>query len=195
MLEQYESFIKGIIHIGANIGQEIPYYKKLNVPVLYFEPLEEIYNKLLENMIGAKNIKAEKLAVGSEDKELIIYESTKQGVSSSILKPEDHLRVFPERKFKETKCHQVKLDTYFLTNNYEYNTLVIDIQGYEYFALQGAVETLKNIDYLLLEVWYKPLYNDTPLKDEIDLFLKENFREVNHIPVNDYFGNALYERI
>lgn len=194
MLSAHE--IKGVIHIGANIGQEIPFYRKLDVPVLYFEPLDSIFDILIKNIGNSEKIKAEKLAVGSSDMEMTIFESSKEGVSSSLLKPDEHLKRFPNREFKEVKCNQVKLDTYFQTNEMIYNTLVMDIQGYEYYALEGAVDILKDIDIILLEVWYKPLYQNTVLKDKIDSFLKDRgFQEKEHIVVDDYFGNVLYTKI
>jgi hypothetical protein len=38
--------IKGVIHVGGHHGQEYDEYKKLNIPILFFEPLSSNYSVL-----------------------------------------------------------------------------------------------------------------------------------------------------
>ena len=50
---KYNLNIKGVIHIGAHVGQEMNTYKKINVPnVMFFEPIPSTFNKLKENVMG-----------------------------------------------------------------------------------------------------------------------------------------------
>ena len=48
----------------------------------------------------------------------------------------------------------------------------IDTQGFELEVLKGATENLAIVDYLIVEINRKPLYEDSPLERDIDKFLK-----------------------
>ena len=50
----------------------------------------------------------------------------------------------------------------------------IDVQGAELRALQGAKETLKACEFVLLELSVRPIYENTPLADEIIKFMSNN---------------------
>lgn len=55
--------ITGVMHIGANTGQERDLYKKYNLNVLWIEPIPKIYEKLEKNIKGYKNQKAIKALI------------------------------------------------------------------------------------------------------------------------------------
>ena len=61
----------------------------------------------------------------------------------------------------------------------------IDTQGFELEVLKGATENLAIVDYLIVEINRKPLYEDSPLERDIDKFLKCNFIRV----VTSYWGS------
>jgi hypothetical protein len=44
--------VKGIVHVGANVGQEIKLYEKYKLSVIWIEPIPEIYEKLKTNLAG-----------------------------------------------------------------------------------------------------------------------------------------------
>jgi len=52
--------------------------------------------------------------------------------------------------------------------------LKIDVQGYEQEVLLGAVNTLKNIDTILVELSFAELYEKQPLFEDIYALLKSN---------------------
>ena len=55
LVDKYKMNIKGIIHIGAHIGQEIPDYIDMGVQnIILFEPLEENF-KILSEKAQAMN--------------------------------------------------------------------------------------------------------------------------------------------
>ena len=88
--------IKGIIHVGGHHGQEYEAYKKLNVPVLFFEPLTSNFNILQSKISGDDNTLAFQCALGNENKLVTMnVEVANQGQSSSILKPKKHLEQYP----------------------------------------------------------------------------------------------------
>ena len=49
--ERYNLNIKGVLHIGAHIGQEYKTYERLGINnVMFFEPISSTFNKLKENL-------------------------------------------------------------------------------------------------------------------------------------------------
>ena len=73
--------------------------------------------------------------------------------------------------------------------------LCMDLQGSELKALQGAGDLLHSIDYIISEVQTKRLYHDTPLFSDIEDYLEQyGFVVKEMVPVNDWFGDALFVR-
>jgi len=50
--------IAGIIHVGANTGQERQLYASKGLPVLWVEPIPEVYRKLMANLRDFPNQRA-----------------------------------------------------------------------------------------------------------------------------------------
>ena len=42
--------LKGVIHVGANAGQERGIYKHYNLEVIWIEPIPEVYETLKKNL-------------------------------------------------------------------------------------------------------------------------------------------------
>lgn len=42
--------VKGIIHVGANTGQEMELYAKYKLPVVWIEPIPEVFETLQNNL-------------------------------------------------------------------------------------------------------------------------------------------------
>lgn len=186
---------RGIVQVGANVGQEYEDYKRFGVPMLFFEPLVAAFCILHEKVHRDENAKAELFAVGSFCGIVSINESDKGGVSSSILQPSKHLTEFPNRKFKSTRCHQITLDSYFDRNPMLYDTMVMDVQGYELHVLNGAVETLKSINLVVSEVWHEQLYVGSAMHRDIDEFMLAQGFECGPVyPAKRLFSNAVYFR-
>jgi FkbM family methyltransferase len=188
--------VTGVIHVGAHIGQEVPFYAKKDVPVLLFEPLEGPFKELLDTIKPYPQMIAENIALGDKTSTVTIFESSKNGVSSSILKPTNHLIEYPERSFTPKSILQTSLDEYFIDHEMIYNTLVIDVQGYELFVLNGGIETLKNIKYILLEVWRKVMYENSASVATVDAFMEKHGFVRKEIDLEKYhiFGDALYQK-
>ena len=41
--------VKGVIHVGANTGQEMELYAKYKLPVVWIEPIPEVFETLKQN--------------------------------------------------------------------------------------------------------------------------------------------------
>jgi len=187
--------IKGIVHIGAHYGEEIQEYVNNGIQnITLFEPLSnnfDILSERLENINA--DIQGYQTALGSEKGTAVMYLSSNESQSSSILKPKEHLDLHPDVIFNGTE--EVEVD---LLDNFDIrgsNFINIDVQGYELEVFKGGKETLKNIDYIYCEVNRGEMYEGNPMIEELDEYLGEyGFERVEtHWPADYYkWGDALY---
>ena len=171
LIDKYSLNIKGVIHVGGHIGQEIGNYKRRNIEnAHFFEPVKANYERL---RVGCEenNYKAYNVALGAyEHNSEIFIETTNGGQSCSLLEPVLHLVQYPHITFPTKEQIEVKtLDSY---NIKDCNFLNADVQGYELEVLKGGVETLKFIDYLYLEVNRDEVYKDCAKIEQLEEFLE-----------------------
>ena len=193
--KKYKMNIKGIIHIGAHFGQEIPDYIDCGIQdMVMFEPLEENFKVLAEKAKGLNaNIVGHQVALGPEPGKTKMYVSDHNRISSSILKPKVHLTHHPNVKFPETEEVEVNcLDNYDCFN---YNFINMDVQGYELEVLKGGKKTLEKVDYVYCEVNRDEVYENNAFVEELDEFLAEyNMERVMTSWEGQIWGDALYVR-
>lgn len=193
--KKYKMNIKGIIHIGAHFGQEIPDYIDCGIQdMVMFEPLEENFKVLAEKAKGLNaNIVGHQVALGPEPGKTKMYVSDHNRISSSILKPKVHLTHHPNVKFPETEEVEVNcLDNYDCFN---YNFINMDVQGYELEVLKGGKKTLDQVDYVYCEVNRDEVYENNAFVEELDEFLAEyNMERVMTSWEGQIWGDALYVR-
>jgi hypothetical protein len=103
-----------------------------------------------------------------------MFISDNDGQSSSVLSPNVHLTIHPEVHFFQQKIivPMMKLDDIYF-NREKFNTIVIDVQGFELEVFKGSIETLSNIEYIYTEVNKDFVYSENGLVDEIDEFLRK----------------------
>ena len=194
----YQINIKGIIHIGAYDGQEIEGYKALGATnFLWVEADPDTVKKLIATVKpdGVSCIVANFAASNKDGKEKFYIANN--GQSSSLLKPEVHISLHPEVQFAGEKEVVTKtIDGYFSETKLDvnkYNVLVIDVQGAELMALQGAVNTLKTIDFIVSEVDFCELYKGGSYIWDLDRFLfEQGFVRVDATSATRGWGDALY---
>ena len=193
--KKYKMNIKGIIHIGAHFGQEIPDYIDCGIQdMVMFEPLQENFKVLAEKAKDLNaNIVGHQVALGPEPGKTKMYVSDHNRISSSILKPKVHLTHHPNVKFPETEEVEVNcLDNYDCFN---YNFINMDVQGYELEVLKGGKKTLKQVDYVYCEVNRDEVYENNAFVEELDEFLAEyNMERVMTSWEGQIWGDALYVR-
>jgi len=190
---KYNMNITGIIHIGGHFGEEINEYVNAGIQdIVIFEPLESNFNILFENVNNLNaNILGHQVALGPEEKNVEMYVSSNEGLSSSVLKPKVHLTQYEDITFNQIEKVEMKtLDSYNYT---DYNFINMDVQGYELEVLRGAKETLKNIDYVYCEVNRDEVYEDNAYVEEIDQFLSTyGMTRVETNWEGGTWGDALY---
>lgn len=191
--EKYNLNIKGVLHIGAHVGQEYNTYERLGVEnVMFFEPIPSTFQRLKEN-VGEKAILFN-TALGNIEGEIEMFtETINQGQSSSVLQPEYHLVQHPNIQFNGRETVKItKLDN-FINDKEKYNFINVDVQGYELEVFKGGSEYLKSIDYIMTEVNRAELYKGCAQIGELDEFLSEyGFQRVETTWDGGTWGDAFY---
>ena len=147
----------GIIHIGANEGQERDLYASLGLPVIWIEPLPDVFKALRTNISCYPNQRAFRYLITDENGKIYDFHvASNRGASSSIFDLARHVEIWPEVSYTQTlKLDSVTLPTFLKRENIEidsYNALVLDTQGSELLILRSASSALRNFRYVKLEV-------------------------------------------
>jgi FkbM family methyltransferase len=170
-----------IIDIGANIGQFAVASAKLfpGVAIHCFEPNPESVARLSKNLSKLPNTFVYPIACGERNGE-VEFRVNAYSPSSSILPlGPAHKAAFPRAEEKATI--NVKLSTLDDALDgvpIEHPTLLkIDVQGYESNTLLGAKKTLRQIDYVVIETAFKPMYEgDSVFADVCSILEADGFR-------------------
>jgi FkbM family methyltransferase len=148
--------IKGIIHVGANTGQEVSLYNKYDLSVIWVEPIPEVFETLKLNIKDTpKQIALKGLVTDIDNAEYQFHLASNNGASSSILDLNLHKDIWPGVIFEKTiTLFSKTLPSLLKVNNInasEYDMLVLDTQGSELLVLKGAIPLLKNFKYIKTE--------------------------------------------
>lgn len=190
---KYNLNVKGVIHIGGHFGEEDIHYRRRNISnVMYFEPLKKNFDVLKRN-VSDKAI-VYNLALGNEEKTMEMFvESVNQGMSSSLLKPKEHLSQYPHIVFDSTELVEVKKLDNIVFDRENYNLINIDVQGYELEVFKGGENTLNHIDYIITEINKVHLYEDGALLENLIHFLsKYNFKMVEENWAGGTWGDGFF---
>jgi len=211
LLIDRETKFKGVVHIGAHLGEEFEFYDwdmKAD-RILWIEANPETHQKLLEklSMRGAYNdhdwgalqvfVNA---CLSDQDDEEVMFHVTSHTASSSFLDLELHKKYYPNILVtKDIPLKTKTFETVVRENNIDmdqYDFLCIDVQGAEMKVLSGIGEHLSRFDKICIEVNSEHLYKNCPLTEDIDLYLKKwNFTRTETIMTTESWGEALYEKI
>lgn len=172
IVKKYNLQINGVIQIGAHFGEENNIYDNLNIKNrIFFEPLESNFNILKYNL-GDK-YELYKLALGNDNKDIEMFvEEANLGQSSSILKPELHLKQYPHIVFNKKEIVQMKRLDDINIDLSKFNFINIDVQGYELEVFKGGKNTLNNIDYIMAEINRDEVYENCTKINDLIRFLK-----------------------
>lgn len=168
-----------IVEAGAHIGIDTIEMSEIwkNGQIHAFEPVPELYSKLIENTRYLKNIKHYQYALAelSGSAEINISHGNSDG-SSSLMKPKEHLKVHPNVYFeKKITVQTVNLDDW--AENLEIRKvdfLWLDLQGYELKVLKSAPKILYTVNAIYTEVSLKEMYENASLYDEVKSWLYSN---------------------
>lgn len=166
----------GLIHVGANVGQEAGTYARHGFPVVWVEPIPHIFDLLEKRVQKYKNhIAINALITDQDGVEYDFNISNNNSVSSSIFVFGDEFNLWPGTKYVDT----IKLRSSTLPSILRlippptdiYNTLVVDVESAELLVLKGAEPILSQFDHLFLEAANWEAWKGGCQESELDDFL------------------------
>jgi FkbM family methyltransferase len=155
--KDYLNSIKGIIHVGANEGQEKDLYAFHQLKVLWVEPIPDTFDKLIENIRPYINQHACRALLSDKDGQEVVFNiANNGGASSSMLDLGRHRDLWPKVEYtSQINLTTITLETLLNENNIsinDYQALSIDTQGTELLVLSGGKRILRKIKYVKVEV-------------------------------------------
>jgi len=149
--------VSGVIHVGANSGQERETYETHGLHVFWIEPIPEMFNELQENIRSYPKQRAANYLVSDQDgKEYQFHIANNKGESSSIFDLKHHKDIWPKINYERsiilvsrTLPDILKIEN---VDPVSYDALVMDTQGAELLILKGATRILENFRFIKLEV-------------------------------------------
>ena len=149
--------VSGVIHVGANSGQERETYEMHGLRVFWVEPIPEMFSELQENIRSYPQQRAGNYLVSDQDgKEYQFHIANNKGESSSIFDLKHHKDIWPKIDYERSITLKSKtLPAVLMAENVDpnlYDALVMDTQGAELLILKGAQSLLENIRFIKLEV-------------------------------------------
>jgi FkbM family methyltransferase len=206
-IEHYLPQKPTIVEAGAFDGNDT---KKMSLRwpegiIHAFEPVPEIYARLVANTSTHANIRYHQLALSNTSGTQLFYISerpTKPGIASqagSLHKPKDRLAASPLIFPRTTMVQTITLQNWADNNNIQkIDLLWLDTQGHELAILQASEPFLKNVHAILAEVSFIESYHNQPhYHNVVDWLKKQGFEYVGRDFENtttSFFGNALFVR-
>lgn len=203
--DSFLSKVNGVIHVGANVGQERHTYQRHGLNVLWIEPIPRVFNVLVENIRAYKTQRAiNALIADSDGITQTFHIASNDGVSSSLFQLAKHSDIWPEVLFEESIClTSTTLDSLLEREKIDfasYEGLVIDTQGAELLVLKGANQTLRSMKYVQIEAADFEAYEGACELIDIQIFMRKlGFEEISREkfaehPVQGAYYNVLYVR-
>jgi FkbM family methyltransferase len=193
--------IDNILHIGACLGEEISFYKRLQPKKIYwFEPNPKLLKELNENVtkqdfvsivfpyaVSSKNGTAEFNIIENETK-------TNPGCSSL-----QNLKIHSELYQDITKVdtcivETINIDEFLRENNLESNfdLVSLDTQGHD-FEILSASKLIFNAKAIVIETAKIELYEGQKTDTEIDVLLEsEGYYKNYYHEFHSVWGDSLY---
>lgn len=163
---------KGVLHIGANVGEEAPVYEELGIKnVTWIEANPELIPKLQANTVKYGHCIFNYCISDTTGEDVTFHISNNAGQSSSILELGTHKTAHPEVHY----THDLTLKTARVDSLpigwAGLDFLNIDLQGAELKALRGMGDRLRQFNWAYLEVNQQELYKGCPMVQDLDLFM------------------------
>lgn len=175
LFPRYNIKPQGVLHIGANVGEEAPVYDQLGIKnVQWIEGNPEIFPTLLKNIEPYPGQRAMCYLIGDKHDEPVNFHISNNGSqSSSVLELGTHLQQHPEVHYThDIPLVMKRIDELFGHRlPFEMDFLNLDTQGNELMVMKGMGDLLRSFKWIYSEVNRDFVYKNCPLVNDIDLFL------------------------
>jgi FkbM family methyltransferase len=200
LLAQFGISLRGVIHVGAHEGHELPTYLELGAThVLLIEADPSLAERLRSLVATLSGVTVAHCAVNDADGPVDLHLAS-NAAANSILPLKLHKRMHPnivERGMIQVPGQRLDplMDALGL-DRADFNLLCLDIQGAELRALRGATTTLEAIEAISVEINFEEVYEGCAQVEDIDEFLGgHGFDRVATLtPYHPSWGDALYVR-
>lgn len=196
-----------IVEVGAFHGHDtVRMVNKWPTATIHaFEPMDELYEKLVKKTNEYPNIQAYQLAVSDTVGKSEFYVSEKPekpGIctqAGSLRKPKERLKhssiIFPKTAIVDTITLDAFVDTHGIAH---IDLLWLDTQGHEFSILQAATRTMAKIDFIFMEVSFIESYEGQVVYPDIISWMEQHgfytiARDFENIS-DWFFGNVLLQR-
>jgi FkbM family methyltransferase len=177
--------VKGVVHVGAHFGEEIPAYIDAGFTpsqIICFEPNPWAFAILAESF---PHVRVSAMALGDKDGELDLWipghlhgegDDTQ---SASFLRADRNSPYMwgdRDREGRSVRVAMWRFDSW--TDGPVADTLVIDVQGFEMQVLRGFGERLRDFDYITVECSEVPIYlGGAPAKEVVSYLAGAGFQQ------------------
>jgi FkbM family methyltransferase len=194
-----------ILDAGAADGSDTIKFAKMlpNASIYAFEPVAMNYKVMVQQVSKYPNVKTYKMALADYDgeSEINVSENTNQSdaiaSSSSLLAPQEHLKIHPHITFpKKEVVPVVTLDSWAKEEDIKHiDVLWLDMQGMEYNVLKSSTKIIHTVQVIYTEVSLMKMYENSILYDEYRKWLNSmGFEVVKEELLWKDMGNVLFVR-
>jgi FkbM family methyltransferase len=178
-LDSFLKAVQGVIHVGANTGQERNRYAALHLNVLWVEPNPAAFETLRSNISGLEKQSAYRNLLAEEHGKEYTFRISNDGAqASSILEMARVQDIWPGIEFTHeirmvatTLAHLIDAEQIDLQN---YGALVLDTQGSELLVLKGAIPVIRRFRFVKSEAADFESYNGCCRLDELTSFMNQH---------------------
>jgi FkbM family methyltransferase len=171
-----EAGIKTVVDIGAHSGEFSSAIRAIlpTAQIYAFEPLPECYERIRNRFKSDTRYRAFQNPLGENRGQIKFWRSNFSKASSVLPMADMHKAEFPWSSELEPIDVQVaKLDDFVRDIAIAPKVLAkIDVQGYEDRVIRGGSAFLRNVDYILTEISFRPLYEGQGSFDDVYHLLK-----------------------
>jgi len=166
---------RGVLHLGANEGQELARYKKQGITkVIFVEAIPEVFEKLVKLTGGDEAVTCIQAAVSNKTGvHTTMKVASNHGESSSLHDFGTHITHHPNVHFTHevevvlTRFEDLDVDMEGI------NYLVTDLQGHDLFAMDGISDKdFDRFDAVYTEVSFEEVYKGCALFEPTNEYLE-----------------------
>lgn len=170
LFPKYNLQFQGVLHIGANKGEERDVYLELGIrKQIWIEANPDIFLVLKQNIHYNPDATAFNYCIGDEEGKMVMFKFSNNGSqSSSILSLGTHRFEHPDVYYTgQTLMTMRRIDKLGL-NLEGVDLLNVDLQGADLLALKGMGDLLNQFKAIYIEVNKDYVYEGCALVEEID---------------------------
>jgi FkbM family methyltransferase len=166
---------RGVLHIGAHLGQEGERYFQSSAKVIWVEAIPDVYQQLVNNISRFPNQIAICALLGDQNDVKVDFNLASNDLaSSSVFEFGSELGFKRIHMQSKISLRMMRLDSLYTVETIaDYEHWVLDVQGAELLVLRGAGNLLRTCKSLLIEISTREVYEGGASWAEIEYFLSQ----------------------